>query len=430
MKTLRELQEERGQKHEAAQTLVTTAENEQRDMNDDEKTKFDGYMAEIDQLDKDIARAQRIENMQANQGQQRQKPEGGESNEIRKNFNLRKMFAAAVTGKTEGFEAEMHQEAENEARQSGMELRGVGVPLKALKNTEQRAAILAGAAADGTGEGLVRNRPVTFIDELQSQFMGSQLGMQVVTGLQGRVNVGRGKDFAASWTAENTANNTTTGATDRYEMYPHRLTALSQLSKQLILQDGDSEAVISRQLINAINAALMAAAINGSGSSGQPEGLLNATGVGQVVAGDPDGATLTFADVVNLEGEVKTDAGMPQNLAYLTNSALRSYLKKTAIETGDSARIWMNGEMNGRAAYSNDQVPDDLSKGSSGDTLSALLFGNWQDLWVGQWGGMDIIADPYSAKKSGLIELQVDTFWDVFVKQPKSFAKIIDAALQ
>jgi hypothetical protein len=72
-------------------------------------------------------------------------------------------------------------------------------------------------------------------------------------------------------------------------------------------------------------------------------------------------------------------------------------------------------------------VPSNLTK-TTGDNLSAILFGNWNDIWVGQWGGLDLIVDPYSAKKSGLLEVQIDTYWDVLVKQAASFAKVVDAA--
>lgn len=425
MKTLRELQEERGTKVEQATKLVETAQQEKRDMSSDEKTQFDNLEQEIKSLDADIERAKKYEEMNADNGHARNN-EDGERKELEK-FSLRKALRGAVFGNVDGFEKEMADEAEKEARSAGVEINGVGIPGKIIQPTnEERAAILAGTDVSGSGAGLVNYSNLTVLGQLQSQFLGRQLGMEVVTGLQGRVPIGRKKSFSATWTAENVANTTTVGATDRHELYPHRLTALAQLSKQLINQESaDSERLITDELIKAISAALMYATVNGSGSSGEPSGILNVADVDTVSIGT-DGGAMTWAHAVELESKVKTDAGNAMNLNYLTNRKVRGQLKQTSVDSGSGRFVWEGKTVNGYNAYANDQVPSDLSKGTNTDNLSAMLFGNWNDAWVGQWGGMDIIVDPYSQKQSALLELQVDSFWDIFVKQPDSFAKIVD----
>jgi hypothetical protein len=70
-------------------------------------------------------------------------------------------------------------------------------------------------------------------------------------------------------------------------------------------------------------------------------------------------------------------------------------------------------------------VPSNLSKGS-GSNLSALIFGNWQDLVVGQWGGIDIVIDPFTAARKAEIIMTLNAWNDVKVVEPKSFAAIVD----
>ena len=58
--------------------------------------------------------------------------------------------------------------------------------------------------------------------------------------------------------------------------------------------------------------------------------------------------------------------------------------------------------------------------------IAALIFGNFQDLYIGQWGGLDIVVDPYTSKKTAEIEICLNAWNDVLVAEPKSFAAIKD----
>ena len=70
-------------------------------------------------------------------------------------------------------------------------------------------------------------------------------------------------------------------------------------------------------------------------------------------------------------------------------------------------------------------MPSDIIKGTGTD-LSAMLFGNFADVIVGQWGGLDIIVDPYTLKKSAQVEITMNAWHDVFVRHDESFAAIKD----
>ncbi|MBQ1463042.1 MAG: hypothetical protein IIZ24_02545, partial [Candidatus Methanomethylophilus sp.] len=74
-------------------------------------------------------------------------------------------------------------------------------------------------------------------------------------------------------------------------------------------------------------------------------------------------------------------------------------------------------------------VPSNLTKGSGSSAvsnLSAMIFGNWEDLYVGHWGGIDIVVDPYSLAEYGDIRLVLNAYNDVLVAEPASFAAIKD----
>ena len=73
------------------------------------------------------------------------------------------------------------------------------------------------------------------------------------------------------------------------------------------------------------------------------------------------------------------------------------------------------------------QVPADLTKGTAEDICSAIIFGNWQDLLIGTWGGLDMILDPYTNSTTGRVVLTVFQSVDIAVRHPESFAAILDA---
>ena len=83
------------------------------------------------------------------------------------------------------------------------------------------------------------------------------------------------------------------------------------------------------------------------------------------------------------------------------------------------------GRVNGYKIDWSNLVPSDLTKGT-GTALSALIFGNFSDLYIGQWGGLDFIVDPYTGARTGEIYITLNAWNDVAVAEPKSFAAIKD----
>jgi len=51
------------------------------------------------------------------------------------------------------------------------------------------------------------------------------------------------------------------------------------------------------------------------------------------------------------------------------------------------------------------QVPSTLTKGDAVGVCSAIIYGNWADLIIAQWGMLDIIVDPYTASNRGQLKL-------------------------
>ena len=83
--------------------------------------------------------------------------------------------------------------------------------------------------------------------------------------------------------------------------------------------------------------------------------------------------------------------------------------------------------MNGYRAEVSNQIPDDLTKGSASGVCSAIIFGNWRDLVIGYWGGLDINVDRSVHSASGGVRIVVMQDVDIACRHAESFSAMLDA---
>lgn len=339
-------------------------------------------------------------------------------------FSFKDFLREVVEGKLTGFNAEMHQEAEKEARAAGRTVNHFGIPEIVLFGSKRDMS----AGTTTAGGYTLQNEPLSYIEALKNSLVLVQLGADFLTGLVGNVPLTSENAIAAAvWVTENgdatESNPTFTQAT----MTPNRLATFIDVSKLLLIQNSVGiEARLRNQLVNAAAQALQSAAINGSGSAPIPRGILNTSGIGSVAIGTNGGA-MTWTKGVALETAVAAEnALMNGSFAYLTNSKVVGAMKTIVKESGTGLYLIENGVHNGYKVVSTNAVPSTLDKGSSTGVCSAMIFGNFKDLAIGQWGGLDILANPYSKQISGQITYQIDGYYDVKVLRPKSFAACVD----
>lgn len=273
-------------------------------------------------------------------------------------------------------------------------------------------------------------RSDSFIDLLRNSMALEQLGITTLTDLNGNLAIPRQTGGAtAYWVAEGGAVTESQQAFDQVALTPKTVGAFTDMSRQLLLQNSVSvEALVRRDLATTIALELDRAGVNGSGTSNQPRGVLNTSGIGSVVGGT-NGLAPTYDHMVDLETAVANANAAMGNMGYLTNTKVRGKLKKTQRFTGTNGDpVWERGnEVNGyRAAVSN-QVPSNLTKGTSNGVCSAIAFGNWADLLMGMWGGLDVLVNPYINSGTGTVRIEVFQSVDIAVRHPESFAAMVDA---
>lgn len=343
------------------------------------------------------------------------------------NFSFLRLMNAMATGdwSEAGFEREVCQAT---AKKLGRKAKGALVPTDVLSAMRPRAAVTTTSAASTIQTDVLAQ---SFIDLLRNRLVTRQLGATVLGGLTGNVSIPRQSNGAtAYWVAEGVAPTQSQAAFDAVTLSPNGVAAETQVTTQTLIQSSlDMEALIRRDLATVIALAIDAACINGSGTGGEPLGILNTTGIGSVTVG---GVALSNVDpLIDLETAVATANADVGSLRYLTNAHVVGQLKKLKTTTGEY--IFNNGSdegpnfvgsVNGYEVARSNQVPSNLGAGSN---YSALIFGNWADLIIGEWGALDLQVDPYTGGV-GNVKVKVLQFVDCAVRHPESFAAITDIA--
>lgn len=308
---------------------------------------------------------------------------------------------------------------------------GVGetIPVDLLRS-DQRRDLNVGTAAQGGNLVATDLLSGSFIDMLRNSMSVMAAGATLLTDLNGNIAIPRQTGGAAGfWVAENGDVTGSTPTFDQVAMTPKTVGALVEYSRQMLLQSSiDVEAFVRGDIIRQLAIALDASALNGPGTGGEPRGVMQTAGIGSV-AGGTNGAAPTWSHIVKLETEVASDNALLGTLAYLTNTKVRGKLKETEKFAGGGREIWAEGEnpLNGYRAIVSNQVPSNLTKGTSAGVASAILFGNWADVIIGMWGGLDILLDPYTGSALGKKRIVAHQSVDVVVRHPESFSAMLDA---
>ena len=304
------------------------------------------------------------------------------------------------------FEFEAAAEA---AKRAGVEAQGLYVPADVLRswskrdlNTSDDSAMVAEAYRGGD-----------FIDVLRNASSVMQAGATMLSGLSGDVKIPRKTAAsAAAWiSTEGGAASESEPTFGQVTMSPKTLGAFTDITRMMMMQSSlDIEALVRNDLSTALALAIDAGALAGAGTGGAPTGIKNTSGINTPTAFAA--ANPTFAEVVAMETAVAEDNALMGNLAYILPAGMYGALKTTAKDSGSGQFVVEPGNtINGYRAIVSNQV-----------TAGDLYFGNFADLLIGMYGGLDITVDPYTNSTSGTVRIVALQSVDVAVRHAVSFA--------
>lgn len=251
-----------------------------------------------------------------------------------------------------------------------------------------------------------------FIDVLRNSASVMQAGARMLPGLVGNVAIPK-KTAASSggWiSTEGGASSESEPTFGTVSLTPKTIGAFTDMTRQLILQSTPAvEALVRDDLTQALALAIDKGSLEGTAADGQPRGILNTSGVNKPSAFAA--AVPTFAEMVALETAVAEDNALFGNLAYITDAATYGGLKTKSKDSGSGMFVLEGGQANGYNVIRTQQA-----------TAGNVYFGNFADLLIGMWAGLDITVDPYTSSNTGTVRVVALQTVDVAVRNAVSFA--------
>ena len=248
----------------------------------------------------------------------------------------------------------------------------------------------------------------SFIDLLRNRLALADAGMTTLTGINGNISIPKqGSSATAYWVGEGSSPTESQQTIEQINLSPKTCGAFVDYSRKLLLQSSiDVEQMVRDDLARVLALELDRVGLNGSGSSNQPLGLINTTGIGtQTIT-----TFGTFAEYIGMETDVAVANADAGSLRYIINASARGALKSTEKATNTGMFVYENDEINGYPVTVTNQLAN-----------NDALFGDFSQLIMAMWSGLDLTVDPYAGATAGTVRIIALQDVDFAVKQPGAF---------
>ena len=350
---------------------------------------------------------------------------------------IRGLLTGDWSNKASGFAREISQQIAKDSQRSNNS-QSLFIPYSALA---KRATYVTSGAT--TGGNIVATDLLAddFIEALRNSTVMVGLGVQTLSGLVGDVAIPRRSGVASTGylSCETAALSQAESTFDQISMTPKTLGTLSKFSRNMLIQATPGiEDLVRRDISDGINLGIDLGILNGTGSSGQPTGIMQTSGIGSVAMGTNGGA-ITVDALVDLETAMMEDnaAVNADAISYVTNAKVMGAIKKLKTSGGEylvNNNLQALGRgatpiaVNGYPLAMTNQVPSNLTKGSTSGSCSAVVIGDFSQAILGLYGsGIEITAGEDSDDfAKNLVSVKGVVAFDVAVRHAQSFAAILD----
>lgn len=432
-----ELKQERKSVSDQIDAIVNRAKGENREYTAEEVKELrqlqDNYDKYTSHIELEMANEKRAAAAAAGiitRGNSEEKEKGKFS--FSKLLNELTRSAGDVT-KVTGLEREMLEESSKEARSLGISPGGIYLSNDLMNVVHKRTMVVGTPTAGGN---FIPTEKLGFFDALYNATVLAELGVQTLTGLSANTDLkGLSTGASTAWGGETATISPADLSTAARELRPNTLSSAMDISRTLATQTNNSiDQYLMQSMMRAMRVALEAAVINGDGSD-KPLGILGTSNIQDVAMGTNGGA-ISYAKLLELAEKVKTAGANEANCRWLTNFKVERTLKQTPIEAATGAMILaymqyfggVQGMVDGKPINFTQNVPSNLTKGSTSGSCSALIYGDFTNVVIGQYGGMELSIDSTSAAvvRAQKVAITMTQLVDSTVLQPAALGAIKD----
>ena len=403
------LKEERAILVENMEAIINLAKTEERDITEEEQKNWDGFNTEIESIDKKITIAERQEELNKSIAANISAAKSTKEPKELRDYSFQDAMRQSVSGNLSGLVKEMDAEARN--AHPNQLFRGIAIPSSVL---EHRAAVTTAASA-GT-------EVMSFTDQLEANLVLASAGANFYSGINDqKFPIVSG--ITSSWTTEDSgADVAASGSTSSMTLSPKKLISVVDMSAEAMTQNAGLEAAIRRNMAGSIAATLEAALLKGDADvSNAPQSIfLDATN--QSVAGSAP----TAAEILNMESTLIDNNVnlLGARMGWILDGGALAEVKALA-QVASVSPIWDNADkmLAGYFAF----VTSNCGAYTAGTGTNYLL-GDFSKVHICQFGGLDILFDPYTKSRQGVGSLVCTSLVDGnAVDNDTAFVKIANA---
>lgn len=268
-----------------------------------------------------------------------------------------------------------------------------------IPTMETRAAV----SVASEGADVVATDLYDIIEPLRAKNVLVQAGAKFYTGLTNNAQIPVMTGSNVNWAGETAAATDGNVLFNNVTLTPKRLTAYVDISKMLLAQDSIGvENAIRQDLINAINSKLENTILGkGAKSATTPAGIFN---------GKTPTKVTDFEGLVGLEAKVE-EANVLGGISYIASPSARASFRNMMKGSRGTAQLaYTDGTLDGTPVYSTSNVES-----------KTFVVGDFSNLAIGSWGGLDIVVDNYTQAVNGMIRLVVNAYFDAALIRPEAF---------
>ena len=123
------------------------------------------------------------------------------------------------------------------------------------------------------------------------------------------------------------------------------------------------------------------------------------------------------AGIIEFQTDVATSNVMPQRGGYVTTPAVAGLLMaRPELPTTGTERLWKGNIWDGT-------LFDFPAMTSNQLTAATMVFGDWQEIVIGEWGVLEVEVNPYANFQAGIIGVRAIYSLDVGVRRPFAFSR-------
>jgi HK97 family phage major capsid protein/HK97 family phage prohead protease len=271
--------------------------------------------------------------------------------------------------------------------------------------------------AGNAGGYLVATELVSFIDLLRNRTVAFRMGARSLAGLVGNVTIPKLTGAAtAYWLGSETTQITEANQVfSQLALSPKNVGGYTEISRQLLVQSTpDIEGIVNSDLAIITALAVDLGALSGSGTSGQPVGITNTTGIGVATAGDM--ATIGYQGCLDFQYQVWNANVIPVRGGYATNGNVAELLMTRTKFANTYSPLWdgtmWDADCCGFPGMSSKQI-----------AASTMIFGDWDQLLIAEWGVLELEVNPYANFQAGIIGVRSFMTCDVGLRYPGAFCQ-------